>query len=99
MNYARVKALHGAFVACEDAFADESHYDGLLEYPQYTRPAEWHGKRVPEVLMNGNHKLICQWKREAALENTFKKRRGMLSRATLDKKDKAIVRRLKENSD
>ncbi len=83
-------------LACEDAFSDESHFDGLLEYPQYTRPAEWHGRTVPEVLMNGNHKLICEWKRAAAIENTYRKRRGMLSRAKLGKKDVELVRKLKE---
>ena len=61
-------------LACEDAFADESHFNGLLEYPQYTRPAQWHGLQVPEVLMNGNHKLSEEWKRKAAIENTFNKR-------------------------
>lgn len=82
-------------LACEDAFSDESHFSGLLEYPQYTRPAVWHGKEVPEVLMNGNHKLICEWKREAALRNTLKKRRGMLSRAKLSKNDLKIIEKLK----
>lgn len=84
-------------LSCEDSFADESHYDGLLEYPQYTRPAVWHEKKVPDVLMNGNHKLICQWKREEAIKNTFKKRKGMLSRAKLDKKERALVKKLREN--
>ena len=83
-------------LACEEAFADESHFSGLLEYPQYTRPAEWHGKVVPEVLMNGNHKLINEWKRKAAIENTYRKRRGMLSKAALDKKDMEILQKLKE---
>lgn len=82
-------------LACEDAFADESHYSGLLEYPQYTRPAVWHGKEVPEVLMNGNHRLIQQWKRKSAIENTFNKRRGMLSKAKLDKQESAFVEKLK----
>ncbi len=83
-------------LACEEAFADESHFSGLLEYPQYTRPAEWHGKTVPEVLMNGNHKLIQDWKRRAAIENTYRKRRGMLSKANLDKKDMKILQQIKE---
>lgn len=83
-------------LACEEAFADESHFSGLLEYPQYTRPAEWHGRTVPEVLMNGNHKLIQDWKRRAAIENTYRKRRGMLSKANLDKKDMKILQQIKE---
>ena len=83
-------------LACEEAFADESHFSGLLEYPQYTRPAEWNGKGVPEVLMNGNHKLIQEWKRKAAIENTYRKRRGMLSKAKLDRNDLKILQKLKE---
>ncbi len=83
-------------LACEEAFADESHFSGLLEYPQYTRPAEWHGRRVPEVLMNGNHKLIQEWKRQSAIENTYRKRRGMLSKANLDKSDVKILQKLRE---
>ncbi len=83
-------------LACEEAFADESHFSGLLEYPQYTRPAEWHGKSVPEVLMNGNHKLIQEWKRQAAIETTYRKRRGMLSKANLDKADLKILQQIKE---
>ncbi len=83
-------------LASEAAFADESHFSGLLEYPQYTRPAVWHGRKVPEVLMNGNHRLIEEWKRRAAIENTYRKRRGMLSKASLDKKDLEIVQKLKE---
>lgn len=85
-------------LACEDAFADESHFNGLLEYPQYTRPSMWNGKEVPEVLLSGNHKLIEEWKRTEAIKNTFKKRRGMLSKARLDKKDLEIVEKLKENN-
>lgn len=85
-------------LACEEAFSDESHYSGLLEYPQYTRPAVWHGKEVPEVLQNGNHKLIEKWKRAAAIENTFLKRRGMLSKAKLSKEDQAVIDRLKKEN-
>lgn len=82
-------------LACEDAFTDESHYSGLLEYPQYTRPAVWHGQSVPEVLQNGNHKLIEAWKRENAIRNTFRKRRGMLSRARLTEKERQFAEKLK----
>ena len=67
----------------------------MLEYPQYTRPAEWHGKAVPEVLQNGNHKLIEEWKRKAAIDNTFKKRRGMLRCAGLSEKEHRYVNELK----
>ncbi|MBE7032078.1 MAG: tRNA (guanosine(37)-N1)-methyltransferase TrmD [Ruminococcaceae bacterium] len=83
-------------LASEVAFSEESHFDGLLEFPQYTRPAEWHGACVPEVLQSGNHKLIEEWKRRSAIENTFKKRRGMLSRARLSKKEREFVEDLKQ---
>ena len=85
-------------LACEDAFADESHFNGLLEYPQYTRPSVWNGREVPEVLLSGNHKLIEEWKRTEAIKNTFKKRKGMLSKARLNKKDLEVVEKLKENN-
>ncbi len=68
-------------VLSEDVcFEDESHYSGLLEYPQYTRPQEWHGREVPEVLLSGNHKLIADWRHEKAVERTAKKRPDMLEK-------------------
>ena len=85
-------------LSCEESFADESHYSGLLEYPQYTRPAIWHGREVPEVLQSGNHKLIEKWKRNAAIENTFIKRRGMLSKVKLTKEENELINRLKNEN-
>lgn len=68
-------------VLSEDVcFEDESHFAGLLEYPQYTRPQEWHGRAVPEVLMSGNHKLISDWRHEKAVERTAQKRPDMLKK-------------------
>lgn len=52
----------------------ESFYDGLLEYPQYTRPEIWHDKKVPDVLLSGNHKLIKEWRLEKSLERTKERR-------------------------
>ena len=49
-------------LANEDAFTEESHYNSLLEYPQYTRPQVWHGKEVPQALLSGNHKMIADWR-------------------------------------
>ncbi|MCL2300371.1 MAG: tRNA (guanosine(37)-N1)-methyltransferase TrmD [Firmicutes bacterium] len=66
-------------LAADAAFANESHYDGLLEYPQYTRPAVWEGREVPEVLLNGNHALQEKWRREQMEERTRRKRPEMLS--------------------
>ena len=51
-------------LASEDSYTNESHFNGLLEYPQYTRPAVWHDKPIPEVLLSGHHANIEKWKRE-----------------------------------
>ena len=53
-----------------ECFEQESHYNGLLEYPQYTRPEEWHGKRVPDVLLSGHHANIESWRMEQSLKRT-----------------------------
>ena len=68
-------------VLSEDVcFEDESHYSGLLEYPQYTRPQVWHGREVPQVLLSGNHKLISDWRHEQAVKRTMEKRPDMLKK-------------------
>ncbi|MBE6754769.1 MAG: tRNA (guanosine(37)-N1)-methyltransferase TrmD [Ruminococcaceae bacterium] len=68
-------------VLSEDkSFEDESHYNGLLEYPQYTRPAVWRGREVPEVLTSGHQGKIEQWKREQSLEVTRRLRPDMLDK-------------------
>ena len=79
----------------EVSYSEESHFSGLLEYPQYTRPKIWNGLEVPEVLLSGNHKTISEWKRKKAIEITFKKRRGMLSQAPLTEDEKNFVKELK----
>ena len=61
----------------EESSEDESHSAGLLEYPQYTRPAEWMGRKVPDVLVSGNHALIAKWRMEQSLEVTKKNRPDM----------------------
>lgn len=93
---ATVRLLPGV-LSSEDSFSEESHYNGLLEYPQYTRPPIWNGKEVPDVLQSGNHKLISNWKREMSIINTFQKRRGMLRKAKLSDKEKEFVKKLKKN--
>ena len=68
-------------------FSEESHFNGLLEYPQYTRPAEWNGIKVPEILLSGHHKNIERWRREKSLEITLNKRPDMLEKADITKAD------------
>lgn len=75
----------------------ESHYSGLLEYPQYTRPPEWHGKKVPDILLSGHHGNIDKWRREKSLERTLERRPDMLKSAELTKKDREYLAKLKEN--
>ena len=60
-----------------DAYSIESHWNGLLEFPQYTRPEEWHGRRVPEVLLTGDHRTVTEWQNREALRVTAKKRPDM----------------------
>ena len=61
-----------------ECFTEESHFNGLLEYPQYTKPAEWRGMEVPEVLLSGHHANIEKWRREKSLEVTAQKRPDLL---------------------
>jgi len=72
-----VRLLPGV-LAADAAYMGESHYGGLLEYPQYTRPAVWEGRGVPEVLLNGNHALQEKWRREQMIERTKRKRPEMM---------------------
>lgn len=82
----------------EEAFSEESHFSGLLEYPQYTRPEVWHNRSVPEILLSGHHKNIAAWKREMSIKATFQKRRGMLAKAKLSEAEKQLVQSLKEET-
>lgn len=61
-----------------ESLVEESHEDGLLEYPSYTKPAEWRGRRVPEVLLGGNHARINEWRREQSIERTRRVRPELL---------------------
>ncbi|KQO08633.1 tRNA (guanine-N1)-methyltransferase [Agreia sp. Leaf244] len=61
-----------------ESLVEESHEDGLLEYPSYTKPAEWRGREVPPVLLSGNHRLIAEWRREQQLERTARVRPDLL---------------------
>ena len=77
------------------SFTDESHYSSLLEYPQYTRPCEWQGRAVPDILLSGHHANIEKFRRQQSLERTYRRRPDMLSKAELTKKDIEFLRELK----
>ncbi len=81
-----------------ESFEDESHYSGLLEYPQYTRPFEWKSRKVPEVLLSGHHANIEKWRREKSLQRTLKKRPDMIEKAPLSKKDREFLKKLEEEA-
>ena len=72
-----VARLQPGVLPNEDAYSIESHYNGLLEFPQYTRPEEWHGRRVPEVLLTGDHRTVTGWQNREALRVTARKRPDM----------------------
>ncbi len=78
------------------AVEEDSLFDGLLQGPQYTRPAEFAGLRVPEVLLSGDHAAIARWRRRQALATTLQRRPDLLARARLTPQDKAILQELME---
>ena len=74
----------------------ESFQDNLLEYPQYTRPEEWHGKKVPEILLSGHHANVEKWRREQSIIRTAQRRPDLLEKAELTEKEKAWIKSLKD---
>ena len=78
------------------SFEDESHWSGVLEYPQYTRPEVWRGRPVPQVLLSGNHENIGTWRRLQALYLTRERRPDLFANLTLDKKEKKLLSLLDE---
>lgn len=83
-------------LANENSYSDESHFSGLLEYPQYTRPEEFMGVRIPEVLISGHHANINAWKRRQSLKNTLLKRPDLLESAKLSQADLECIEELKK---
>lgn len=81
----------------QSSYENESHFKGLLEYPQYTRPEEFMGRKIPEVLISGHHAKIEEWKRREALRNTYKKRPDMLKNAELTKMDMEFLTQLEKD--
>jgi len=76
----------------EESGREESHAAGLLEYPQYTRPASYQGLDAPPILLSGNHGAVAAWRREQALRRTFERRPDLLERAALTEKERALIR-------
>jgi tRNA (guanine37-N1)-methyltransferase len=77
---------------------EDSFSQGLLEYPQYTRPREYEGREVPEVLLSGDHQTIEQWRRREALRRTWERRPELLAEVRLSQEDREFLDRLKRSS-
>jgi len=93
-----VSRLIPGVLGAEGAPDDDSFSQGLLEYPQYTRPKEYEGRRVPEVLLSGNHQAIERWRRKEALRRTWQRRPDLLAKAGLSEEDMEILAELKRSS-
>lgn len=88
-----VRKIPGVLGA-EGGADDESFHDNLLEYPQYTRPASFHGMDVPSELLSGNHALIATWRRQQSIERTYRLRPDLLEGANLDAADRKFLQKL-----
>lgn len=83
--------LQKGVLSDDECFELESHYDGLLEYPQYTKPQIWRGEEIPEVLFSGHHANIEKWRREQSIIETAKKRPDMIRTADLSEKERKLA--------
>jgi tRNA (guanine37-N1)-methyltransferase len=83
-------------VGKEGSVRKESFAEGLLDYPQYTRPREFRGMKVPEVLFSGDHKKIEAWRRRKALEKTRRRRPDLLARLELSPEDRMLISEIQE---
>jgi tRNA (guanine37-N1)-methyltransferase len=88
-----VVRLVPGFIGSPDSLVTESHAAGLLEYPQYTRPPEFRGWAVPEVLLSGNHAGIAKWRREQSLLRTLQRRPELLGKIKLSQQDEYVIKR------
>lgn len=74
-----------------ECFEDESHYNSLLEYPQYTHPSLWRGRAVPDILLSGHHQNVEKWRREQSILRTYERRPDLLKNAMLTSYDKKFL--------
>ena len=88
-----VARLVPGVLSSESSYENESHFNGLLEYPQYTKPQEWHGRAIPEVLISGHHANIEKWRREQSIIRTYERRPDLLEKCELTEKEKKWFRK------
>ncbi len=79
----------------DESYIDESHYNGLLEYPQYTRPRIFNGSEVPDVLISGNHKKIDEWRKKQSLKVTYLNRIDLLNMKSFSEEEKKLLNEIK----
>lgn len=91
-----IRLLPGV-LSSEESYSDESHFDGLLEHPQYTRPREFQGLKVPEILLSGNHEKIKEWRYYESLKATFLKRPEILEKLELSEEDRKFITSIRNN--
>jgi len=90
-----VRLIPGA-LSSEESYTDESHYNGLLEYPQYTRPRVFNGFEVPDILLSGHHEKILEWRKYQSLKNTYLMRPDLLEKRELSNKERKILEEIKK---
>ncbi|PYR65724.1 MAG: tRNA (guanosine(37)-N1)-methyltransferase TrmD, partial [Acidobacteria bacterium] len=86
-----VSRLIPGVVGDEQSVAEDSFAHGLLDYPHYTRPAEFAGLKVPDVLLSGHHADVRRWRKKTALARTLERRPDLIERASLDEEDRALL--------
>ncbi len=90
-----VSRLIPGVIKNENSYQEDSFYNGLLDYPHYTRPSEYRGKKVPEVLLSGHHEKIRIWRLKQSLKNTYLKRPDLLKDAKLNKEEIKLLKEIK----
>ncbi|WP_077326153.1 tRNA (guanosine(37)-N1)-methyltransferase TrmD [Virgibacillus siamensis] len=80
----------------KESAPEDSFSTGLLEHPHYTRPADFRGMKVPDILLSGNHAKIDEWRREASLQRTYERRRDLIDETSLSAKDQKILEKIKK---
>jgi tRNA (guanine37-N1)-methyltransferase len=94
-----VARLIPGVLGCGESHVEESHSQGLLEYPHYTRPPEFRGMAVPEILLSGNHALIAKWRRKESLKRTLERRPDLLDKIDLTKPDLKLLSEIKKEKE
>ncbi|HOQ01219.1 MAG TPA: tRNA (guanosine(37)-N1)-methyltransferase TrmD [Acetivibrio clariflavus] len=89
-----VSRLIPGVLSTEESYSNESHYNGLLEYPQYTRPVDFNGRKVPDILLSGHHANITRWRRKEAIKRTYLKRPDLFEKFEPNEDDKELIEEL-----